>query len=216
MAPESQDERDKRLFEELKGKNIAHYSVMLAAWMQTKMEHDKTLVTLSFGGIALLVTVINLTGLWSLWSVLLFVGAFVGFVVTIGCALVIYERNAAHIESELREERRDFKLGLLDTILNFSFLFGAICAIFASTISIWSKQMESSTKLTKTPTTTEHRALESFQGIENLKPMDEVRSLRGIESLKPPALTPAPEQPATSGAAQSQPPAGQAQTDKPK
>ncbi|HYT55619.1 MAG TPA: hypothetical protein VEQ38_12985 [Verrucomicrobiae bacterium] len=72
MTSESKDEQDKRLLEELKGKNVAHYSVMLAAWMQTKMEHDKTLVTLSFGGIALLVTVINLTGLWSLWSVLLF------------------------------------------------------------------------------------------------------------------------------------------------
>jgi len=210
VAPETKDEQDKRLLEELKGKNVAHYSVMLTAWMQTKMEHDKTLVTLSFGGIALLVTVINLTGLWSLWSIVLFASAFVGFLLTIGCALVIYERNAAHIESQIRGEIKDFKLELLDKFLKFSFLFGAVCAIFASTLSIWSKQMAESNK------TTMQQSNESLRGIEILKPTDEVKSLSGIENLKPPVFIPAPEQPATSGAAQSQAPAGQAQTDKPK
>jgi hypothetical protein len=210
VAPESKDEQDKRFLEELKGKNIAHYSVMLAAWMQTKMEHDKTLVTLSFGGIALLVTVISLTGLWSVWSVLLFAGAFGGFLLTIGCALVIYERNAAHIESELRGAHKDFKLKLLDKFLKFSFLFAVVCAIFASTLSIWSKQMAEPTK------TTTQQLNESLRGIETLKPKDEVRSLSGIENLKPPTVIPAPEQPATSGTAQSQAPAGQAQSDKPK
>lgn len=216
MAPETKDEQDKRVLEELKGKNVAHYSVMLAAWMQTKMEHDKTLVTLSFGGIALLVTVINLTGLRSIWSIVLFAGAFGGFLVTIGCALVIYERNAAHIESEIRGEHKDFKLDLLDKLLKFSFLFGAVCAIFASTLSIWSKQMANSTKLTITPAIIEQLALESLQGIGNLKPTEEIKSLSGIGNLKPPEITPAPTQPATSSAAQTQAPAGEAQSDKPK
>ena len=150
MAPESQDERDKRLFEELKGKNIAHYSVMLAAWMQTKMEHDKTLVTLSFGGIALLVTVIDLTGLWSLSVVLLFVGVFVGLSLPSGALSQSTNATQRTFRAGTTRRAQGFKLGLLDTILNFSFLFGASCAIFPSTISIRSKQMESSTKLTDT------------------------------------------------------------------
>jgi len=176
VSPETQEERDKRMLEELKGKNVAHYSVMLAAWMQTKMEYDKTLVTLSFGGIALLVTIINLTGPWSVWSILLFIGAFGGFLLTIGCALVIYERNAAHIESEIRGEHKDFKLKLLDKFLKYSFLCGIVCAILAATLSIWSKQMVEPNK----KATTAQNLNESFQGIETLKPTDEVKSLSGI------------------------------------
>ena len=186
MAPETEEDRDKRLSEELKGKNVAHYSVMLTAWLQTKMEHDKTLVTLSFGGIALLVTVINLTGYWSLWSVLLFVGAFTGFLLTIGCALVIYERNAAHIESQIRGEQIDLRLQFLDRFLKYSFLFGTVCAILASTISIGSKQMADSTHKSNSATT--QQLQESVKGIENLGPSDYLRSLSGIENLKPPQV----------------------------
>jgi hypothetical protein len=207
---ESKEELEKRLLEELKGKNVAHYSVMLGAWMQTKMEHDKTLVTLSFGGIALLLTIINLTGVWSIWTVLLFLGSFTGFVLTIACALIIYERNATHIESELRGDHRDFKLAQLDKFLKYTFLVGAVCAILASTISMWSKQM------TRAKITTAQDLSESLKGIENLGPAGEVKSLSGIENLKPQVVNPASTQPTTSGTAQTQSPAEQPQTDKPK
>ena len=212
MAPESQEEHDTRMLEELKGKNVAHYSVMLGAWLQTKMEYDKTLVTLSFGGIALLVTVINLTGWWSVWSVLLFTAAFSGFLMTIGCALVIYERNAAHIESEIRGHHKDFKLARLDKFLKYAFLFGAICAILGSTISIGRKQMAESTTKTTTPT---QNLNESLKGIDNLAPTEHLRSLSGIENLKPPAVTPAPPAQSPSSTAQPQAPSpSQAPTDK--
>jgi hypothetical protein len=63
VGPESEEEERSRKLDELKGKNVAHYSVLLAAYIQTKMEHDKTLVTLSAAGIGLLLTIISLTGL---------------------------------------------------------------------------------------------------------------------------------------------------------
>ena len=59
---ESSDEKEKRMLRELEGKNIAHYSTLLAAWIQTKMEIDKTLVTLSTAAIALLVTILTAVG----------------------------------------------------------------------------------------------------------------------------------------------------------
>jgi hypothetical protein len=148
--PETDDESRSRALEELKGKNIAHYSVLLTAFIQTKMEHDKTLVTLSAGGIGLLLTLLNLTGSGSTVSLVLFGGSFSGFLLTIGCALVIYERNASHIENELRGGApKDFKLHLLDRSLKWSFMFAVLCAILAGTVSMWSTQMAASTKSTQ-------------------------------------------------------------------
>ncbi len=60
--PELKDDREKRKLRELEGKNIAHFSVMLSAWVQTKMERDKTLVTLSSAAIGLLITLITTVG----------------------------------------------------------------------------------------------------------------------------------------------------------
>jgi len=44
IMPESKEEAEKRVLRELEGKNIAHYSVLLSSWIQTKMERDKTLM----------------------------------------------------------------------------------------------------------------------------------------------------------------------------
>lgn len=61
-APESEDENRNRILKEPEGKNIAHYSVLLDAWIQTRTERDKTLVTLSAAGVGLLVTILTTAG----------------------------------------------------------------------------------------------------------------------------------------------------------
>ncbi|MDA8663964.1 hypothetical protein N9L66_03280 [Porticoccaceae bacterium] len=60
--PETDEEREARVLRELEGKNVAYYSTMLSAWIETKMERDKTLVTLSAAGIGLLVTILTVIG----------------------------------------------------------------------------------------------------------------------------------------------------------
>lgn len=49
----------KRKLRELGGRNIAHYSVLLIAFIKTKMDRDKMLVTLSSAGIGLLIAVLT-------------------------------------------------------------------------------------------------------------------------------------------------------------
>ena len=56
---ESDEDMKARKLRELEGKNIAFYSTLLSAWIQTKMERDKTLVTLSAAAIGLLVTILT-------------------------------------------------------------------------------------------------------------------------------------------------------------
>jgi hypothetical protein len=96
------NEDTKRQSEELKGKNIGFYQVMLNAWIQTRMEHDKTLITLSSFAIGLLVTVsaphsVSDDVLLALHGV-----AILCFLICIFAALRIYRLNSALIESELR------------------------------------------------------------------------------------------------------------------
>ncbi|MEJ2612046.1 MAG: hypothetical protein P8179_18730 [Candidatus Thiodiazotropha sp.] len=100
--PESDDDRQKRLLKELEGKNIAHYSVLLGAWIQTKMERDKTLVTLSSAAIGLLITVLTTVGVQSIYEIVLFIISIVAFIITIWSALVIYQLNSKHLEDALR------------------------------------------------------------------------------------------------------------------
>jgi len=193
VAPESKEEQDRRFLEELKGKNVAHYSVMLGAFIQTKMEHDKTLVTVSLGGLGYLITTVTYAGISSLWDIALFFGGFGGFLLTVIYALVIYKCNADLIEYELRggaslQDRPRPNIKQLDRFILFAFYTALACAIVIGAKIGWSKYMATDQKSTQKQT-----LQESVTGIERLRPnRDELRSLEGIQNLKPSVINPTP------------------------
>src|SRR5688572_21338974 len=92
--PDQKSEREQREFE---GKNIAHYSVLLQAWVDTRMERDKTIVTLAAAGVGLLVTILAATGVKYRWEIFLYGRAFVGLGLSIYISLEIFRRNSKHI-----------------------------------------------------------------------------------------------------------------------
>lgn len=206
MSPESAEEYDKRMIEELKGKNLAFYSVMLGAFIQTKMERDKTLVTVSLGGLGYLITTVTYVGLSSLWDLALFIGGFAGFMLTVVAALVIYNRNAELIEYELRggasiqsKPRPDLKQ--LDRFIVTFFSVALLCAIFVGSKIGWSKYMASTDKSIKS---TQTQVQESLEGVGRLHPANNEyqRSVHGLENLAPSAISPTPgTQSPTAGAA---------------
>lgn len=87
---------------ELEGKNIAHYQVMLSAWIENRMEHDRTLIKLSLAGIGFLLTLLMTLGVSSKWQMACYVASLVCFLITIGILLVIFNKNSDLIESEIR------------------------------------------------------------------------------------------------------------------
>ena len=101
---ESDEERDARELRELEGKNVAHYQTLLGAWIETRMERDRTLITLSTGAIGLLFTVLITVGVESRYEVILYAGAFIAFLGAIGILLAILHKNSELIEAELRDE----------------------------------------------------------------------------------------------------------------
>ena len=124
---ESREDRDKRLLKELEGKNIAQYSVLLSAWIQTRMQRDKTLVTLSTASVGLLVTLLTTVGITEYWIIYLYGGAFIGFGLTIWSSLQIYQRNSKHIEDSIKGlSKEDPMLEKYDKLSMLAFYGGAI------------------------------------------------------------------------------------------
>jgi hypothetical protein len=73
----TEDEPGKK--DELAGKRVAFYSSLVNAWIQTRMEVDKTLIVISSAGIGFLITLLTRKVGISCNLFLLYLAAFVSF-----------------------------------------------------------------------------------------------------------------------------------------
>ncbi|MBL1259460.1 MAG: hypothetical protein COB33_003925 [Thiotrichaceae bacterium] len=134
--PASTEEAEKRALRELEGKNIANYSVLLGAWVQTKMERDKTLITLSAAAIGLLVTILTTVGVKSIWEIPFFAIAVASFLVTIWSSLAIYQLNSQHLENAIKgTSEKDPRLEKYDKHSIRAFIVGSVAALIIGIIS---------------------------------------------------------------------------------
>ena len=104
---------------------VAHYAASVQAWFVTKIEKDKSLLTLASAGVGLLVSfgaVSNTEKILSIFSSLF-------FIITIFCCIAVFEINAKLIESviqkkNVKESGRTAKI--IDFVLVCSFLLGVV------------------------------------------------------------------------------------------
>jgi hypothetical protein len=189
------EEKEKRLLRELEGKNIEHYSVLLSAWIATKMERDKTLITLAAAAIGLLITILTTVGAINILVICLFAFAILAFIITIWSALEIYQLNSKHIEDALRgSSERDPKLEKYDKISTSSFLIGVFSALLIGTISAGNKlfKMEN-INMAKQDQNTSNTIFtgDSLNGLSGLNPQNiEIKSLNGLGNLSPASVQP--------------------------
>ena len=175
--PEIPDEKKQRELKELEGKNIAHYSVLLNSWINTKMERDKALITLSAAGIGLLVTILIARGVNHSYYLLLFAGAFGGFIVTIFSSLRIYELNSQHIESNIRgSSDKDPRLEQYDKRSKYSFAIGVVFSILIAGLSAFD-QIETK----EDSTMGDKKNSQSISSQTSIKK----KSLDGLSNLRP-------------------------------
>lgn len=194
--PETKEEAEKRALRELEGKNIAHYQVILSAWIESRMERDKTVITLSTVAIGLLVTIITTVGLNGFWQYCFAIIAFAGFIIAIFSCLHIYQFNAKHLEEVLRD--KDGKntsdlLRNLDKLSSICFYTGVIFAILMAIFVSFHKTggLTMAKERQNIPKKVE-KIQESVNGIKNLSPkqLETGKSLSGISNLSPQNLKP--------------------------
>lgn len=116
--------------QELVGKNIAHYTVFLEYFIVSRLEKDKLLITLSSGGIGLLVTLLSLTrASIPCCFFLLVISSFISFAVCISSSLFIFHINAEHIKNEIKGTTNNEiinKMKKHDKMSAYSFVFGSL------------------------------------------------------------------------------------------
>lgn len=155
-------------------KRVEYYAAIVNAWFNTSLEHDKSLLTLSAGGIGLLLTLLTTVGLSSTEALVLYIGAIASFVVALVAILVVFRRNRTHIEVILsgKSTSNDPLLTKLDTTALWAFgigvLFTAIIGIAAAVHSYTTKEKTMANEPTKKTEPVPLR--ESFNGAGNLQP----------------------------------------------
>jgi hypothetical protein len=115
--------------EEYDKRELAHYAATVAAWYSTKMEHDKSLLTLAAAAIGVLITLVTKFPVGSYWEMSLFASSLLTFIVCLIAVLAIYKRNSTHLENLIHhDERSDRWLTVLDWMSLISFVSGIILA----------------------------------------------------------------------------------------
>ena len=190
-------------------KKIEFYAASVAAWYESSLEHDKSLLTLSAGGIGLLITLLTTVGLGTSEALVLYVGAIISFVVSLVSILFVFRGNQKHIEDILsgKNQGTDPVLSRLDGIAIWFFgigvVFSAVIGISAAIDSFTSKEKNMANETTKTTEKVPLR--ESFNGASNLQSGTDLgKSFNGAGNLQPqPATqTTVPSTPASSGNSQ--------------
>jgi hypothetical protein len=184
----------------IKYQEIEYYSNTVQAWYTTRMEKDKSILTLSSGAIGLLATFLNVYGIETQLQTILYVVAMVSFLIAIISSLWIFTQNSHHLENIIQDKNctNDTTLEFLDKILNGSFIIGIIFTILISIISVPNQKKDNHMAEQKpTINKSETKQIEkgsiskndigssshSLNGASNLKPLNE--SFNGVSNMKP-------------------------------
>ncbi len=126
----------------IESKEIEYYSNCVNAWFNTKLERDKSILTISAGGLGLLITLLIAFGINNKIELIIFISAIFYFMVAIIVTIVVFNRNALYLEKLNKDEdSNDSSLLLLDRIGLFSFIFGIIftfligCSLLVSSLN---------------------------------------------------------------------------------
>ncbi|UOA09740.1 hypothetical protein [Methylobacter sp. S3L5C] len=173
-------------------KEIAFYGAGVAAWYNTSLEHDKSLFTLSAGGIGLLMTLIRTVGVQSAETLILYIAAMISFLICLVSVLVIFKKNRSHIEQVFQgKQEADHSLTVLDNVSILSF---GIAVLFSAVIGISSAISSYTTKVTymanennkEESKSVSYSTFDSVNGISNLAPSNLLKkSFNGIGALQP-------------------------------
>jgi len=139
--PETEDQQQQRLLDELKGKNVAHYSVMLAAYINARVDANKAIFVFSSTGIGLLIAIANKLQLLCTCIKIIYIGALVAFFVAACSTLFVHIRNAKAIESYIRnegnEDSMNFKLNTWKYVNYISFAIALVLSLVFTIVGIF-------------------------------------------------------------------------------
>lgn len=175
-------------------KEVEFYSANLNAWFNTRFEHDKSLLTLSAGGVGLLITLISTVGVRSIETLILYFFSLFCFILCLGALLWIFRRNAKHLEDVVRETAiNDPLLNILDRIAVASFMLGVLLAAIIGVSTAVHSYIEKARIMTdREPAEAPGILKKSVDGITSMRPSEPATSsVSGISNMRPATTQPA-------------------------
>jgi hypothetical protein len=120
--PKELDENEKA---EKREKGVAYYSALVNAWLQTRAEKDRSLLTISTAAIGVLISLLAAKLIDKPPTLVLFILAIFSFLVCAVAVISIFDINASHIEKVINSgEKRSGLLAALDITAYISFIIG--------------------------------------------------------------------------------------------
>ncbi|ROV61700.1 hypothetical protein EGH82_03815 [Vibrio ponticus] len=171
-------------------KEVEFYAATVGAWLNTKFELDKSLLTLSTGAIGLLVTLLTTIGASSIEGLVLYFAALLSFLACVVSILLVFKRNAKHLESIVQgSEANDSWLQFLDLSAAISFVLGVFLTLIIGGTTAMNQYIEKEIKMTKKDSTIVHNVAvgDSINGLNSMRPQNgrEEASVNGIVNMKP-------------------------------
>ncbi len=182
--------------------DVEYYAALANGWVTNRMEHDKTLLTLSTGGIGLFLTLVTTVGARSTVELVCYAVGTLCFGAALILGLTIFRRNADFLERviENRDAKSDPKLAALDKWLMRTFACGALFAALGGGAAAYVKFQDShhphaperpmTGKGRNSKGSSDETLMESLTNIRNICPPDDqddcdVGSLHRVQMIKP-------------------------------
>lgn len=124
-------------------KSVAFYQAVVQAWVATRMELDRTLVTLAAAGVGLLVTLVTNLQSISPLEFVLYLLANLSFILVIVTGTIVFRRNSQYLEEASQNRNAsDPVLKALDRVALGAFYVG-VALTFAIGLVASAKRIES-------------------------------------------------------------------------
>jgi hypothetical protein len=166
---------------------VSYYQALVNAYIETCMERDRSLLTLSTVAIGFLITLFSTIGAHNIYEYILYALSLCVFVINISILLYIFHENKKYIIDILGSNKGDNnKLLKLDKATIILFLFGIILIAFIGYFAGKNK-LDNKEKFKMCDETRKSKKIdESFEGLNKLAPQtDNSKSLQGLDKLKP-------------------------------
>jgi hypothetical protein len=189
--------------EEAQAKRIEFFSQGVAAWFNTALERDKSLLTLSIAGLGVLLALMP-TAVNSITALILYYLSAFALLICVFSVLLVFQRNKKHIADVFNGTTSpDPWLTMLDNVAVWSFILGvlfcAIIGISSATSTYFEKEKIMATEKNSTVNTSRGTIIqESFSQMADLQ-----KSFNGLAQLQP--AQPTTAQPVQNSTSQPQP-----------
>ncbi len=175
------------------------YGALVTAWLNTRLERDKSILILSAGGVGLLATLMTTVGPHTYVALAMYAVSTAAFMASLVSVLVVFHRNASHLQKVARDPKtRDPMLARLDRLSFWAFVIGAVVlgglGFMAGVERIHSRMEVSMTNSDQTKTSTPASGdtlKKSFDGISEMRPVQTQQPTTSPPAAPSPAATPA-------------------------